>query len=153
MVPSTANIRIRPFLPGDQTNARQIILDGLGEHFGHINPNLNPDLVDIETFYLKQGNFFFIAEREGTMVGTGALVTESGDTARIVRLSVIQNQRGLGIGRQLVEHIIEVAKQRDYYKIIVETNHDWYPAIKLYESCGFRQFAKDEESTHFHLIL
>ncbi len=128
-------------------------MDGLREHFGYINSALNSDLVDIETSYIKRGNLFLIAIREGTMVGTGALVTESSDTARIVRLSVVQNQRGFGIGRLLVEHIIEVAKQRDFHQIVVETNHNWYPAIKLYESSGFRQYARDEESTHFHLIL
>ena len=150
---STTDVTIRPFLPDDQSSARQIILEGLGEHFGFINPTLNPDLVDIETSYLKRGYLFLIAEREGTMVGTGALVTESGDTARIVRLSVVRNQRGFGIGRLLVEHIIEAAKQGTFNQIVVETNHDWYPAIKLYESCGFRQFAKDEENVHLQLIL
>ncbi len=149
----TPNVRIRSFSSGDQKIAKQIILEGLGEHFGYINPALNPDLEDIESSYPKRGYVFLIAEREGMMVGTGALVTESGETARIVRLSVIRNQRGLGIGRSLVEHLLELAKQRNYNRIVVETNHDWCPAIKLYESLGFRQYAKDKESIHLHLIL
>ena len=147
------NFNIRQFSTSDQSVARQIILEGLGEHFGYIDPALNPDLGDIESYYLKSGYLFMIAELEGTVVATGALITESGKIARIVRLSVTRNQRGLGIGRAVVEHLIKEAKQRGFNQILVETNHNWYPAIKLYESCGFRQYAKDEESIHFQLIL
>ena len=36
---------IRAFEPRDQAAARQLILAGLGEHFGWIDETCNPDLV------------------------------------------------------------------------------------------------------------
>jgi hypothetical protein len=64
---------IRPFAPADQAAARALILEGLGEHFGQIDPALNPDLAEIAAFYLARGHLFLVAEADGMLVGTGAL--------------------------------------------------------------------------------
>ncbi|CAA9269377.1 MAG: hypothetical protein AVDCRST_MAG93-2561, partial [uncultured Chloroflexia bacterium] len=44
---SLPNLAIRPFTPADQKAARDLVLDGLGEHFGWIDTSRNPDLDDI----------------------------------------------------------------------------------------------------------
>ena len=100
-------LHIRPFRPGDQDAARRLILDGLGEHFGFIDASLNPDLDDIWQTYVLAGAPFAVAELDGELVGTGALVAERAPgrlaTGRIVRVSVSPHHRRLGIGRRLVE--------------------------------------------------
>ena len=106
-------IHIRPFEPRDQIPARQLILNGLGEHFGWIDETRNPDLDDIAANYLQRGNVFVVAEIGGELVGTGGLITVDANTARIVRMSVSRNHLRKGIGRALVMHLLDVARQRN----------------------------------------
>ncbi len=95
-------MRIRSFEPRDQDTARRLILAGLGEHFGWIDETRNQDLDNITVNYIERGSTFLLAEIDGTLVGTAALITESKDTGRIVRVSVSQMYRRKGIGRVLV---------------------------------------------------
>ena len=77
-------IHIRPFVPHDQIAARQLILNGLGEHFGWIDETRNPDLDDIAANYIQHGNVFVVAKLGGALVGTGGLITVDASTARTV---------------------------------------------------------------------
>jgi hypothetical protein len=49
---------IRPFHPNDQNAAQQLILDGLREHWGELDPTLNGDLDDIMGSYVARGTLF-----------------------------------------------------------------------------------------------
>ncbi len=146
-------VDIRPFKEGDQDKVRQLILDGLIEHFDKFDPSLNFDLDNITLSYLEKGNYVAVAERGGNIVGAGALVTETGQRARIVRVSISRIVRREGIGTKLVKHLIGEARARNFSEIVVETNHDWDAAIALYEKCRFVRYASDEESIHMVLTL
>ncbi len=146
-------IKIREFRVSDQADVKELILRGLGEHFGRINPSLNPDLNDINDTYVEAGHYFVVAEIDGQIVGTAALVEEKPHIGRIVRVTVSPEQRRAGIGHQLVEHLLQSAVEKQFSQILVETNLDWYDAIRLYERCGFREFDRDEESIYLSLTL
>jgi ribosomal protein S18 acetylase RimI-like enzyme len=146
-------LNIREFRLTDQTIVKQLILDGLKEHFGRIDPTLNPDLNDIYKSYVQAGHYFVVGEIGGEIVGTAALVQESTSTGRIVRVTVSPQQRRSGIGRQLVHHLLKKAKTRAFKQVLVETNNDWFDAIRLYKGCGFEEFDRDDESVHFSLTL
>jgi hypothetical protein len=66
-------ITIRPFEARDQQAARQLILSGLGEHFGYIDESLNPDLDEIMANYVTAGHVFIVAHSGEQLLGTGAL--------------------------------------------------------------------------------
>ncbi|MBK9051502.1 MAG: GNAT family N-acetyltransferase [Chloroflexi bacterium] len=144
-------LKIRPFTPADQSAARQLILAGLGQHFGWIDESRNPDLDDLQRHYLDQGHLFVVAEKQGVIVGTGALKGETPGVSRMVRISVSLAHQRQGIGRQLVTHLMQQAWARGDQRIVVETNLDWWDAIGLYHSLGFSQYDQDEESVHLHL--
>jgi ribosomal protein S18 acetylase RimI-like enzyme len=146
-------ITIRPFAPADQTATRRLVLNGLGDHFGHIDETMNPDLDDIETHYLIPGHCFVLAERDGTIVGAGALVEESPGTGRLVRMSVDRAHRGRGIGRALVTHLVAEARARGYCRVVIETNDDWWDAIGLYRASGFVEFDRHSGGIHMALEL
>ena len=143
---------IREFRSGDQSDTKKLILAGLGGHFGGIDLALNPDLDDIVSTYLEDGHQFVVATLNEQIIGTGGLYLQE-EVGRIVRMSVAREYRGLGIGRMLAEHLVGLAKGLGLHRINVETNHDWYPAIELYKSCGFVQLFIDEESIHMALYL
>ena len=75
---------VRPFETRDQTAARSLVLEGLGEHFGFIDESLNPDLDDIQASYPAAGHVFLVAESEGSIDGTAGLLFEAPDVARVV---------------------------------------------------------------------
>ncbi|MGW8319820.1 MAG: GNAT family N-acetyltransferase [Candidatus Promineifilaceae bacterium] len=147
-------LSVRFFAIGDQPATRGLILAGLGEHFSPLDPNLNPDLNDIYASYNLEGHFFVVAEVAGAIVGTGGLLLNGAEkVGRIVRVSVRSDLRGRGIGRAIVEHLLDLARQARISRIVVETNHDWHPALALYQSCGFAEYDRDEESIHLEQWL
>ncbi len=133
-------ISIRSFTDQDQDRVRRLILEGLSEYFTVFDPALNTDLNDVSACYLQQGSLFIVAEMENDLVGTGALITETVDIARIVRVSVATAFRRRGIGRLIVKELIAAAKLRNFSRIVVETNDNWHRAISLYKSCGFTEY-------------
>ncbi|MBF6590090.1 MAG: GNAT family N-acetyltransferase [Ktedonobacterales bacterium] len=145
---ATPTPRIRPFVPDDQAPARQLILAGLGEHFGFVDEHRNPDVDDIAAHYLTPGHVVVVAEWEGTLIGTGALRIASAREGSLVRMSVAPAARRLGIGRALVLRLVGEARRRGLRRLMVETNRDWYDALGLYISCGFREYALDDESIY-----
>lgn len=146
-------IVIRPFRRADQTAAQDLVLRGLGEHFGFIDATLNPDLNDIWNNYIARGNLFLIAEQNKEMIGTGALIHETNASWRIVRVSVAPTQRRKGIGELITHHLIDAARARDGREILVETNEDWSTAIALYQRCGFTIDAYRNGECHLRLAL
>ena len=145
---------IRPFAPGDQSAARRLVLAGLGERWGWIDETRNPDLDDIAAHYVAPGHYFVVVEQDGELIGTGALVAEGtgGEAAgRIVRMSVAPEHRGRGVGRALVEYLLDEARRRGYRRVLVETTREWHDAIRLYQRCGFVEYARDDEDVHLAL--
>jgi ribosomal protein S18 acetylase RimI-like enzyme len=145
-------VHIRPFALGDQTAARTLILAGLREHWGRLDPNLNPDLEDIAASYVAPGHVFFIAECGQTLAGSGALIID-GDSGRIVRVAVHPQWRRRGIGRALVAALLEAARARGLACAWMETNDDWRGAIGLYRRCGFQEFDHREGCVFMALDL
>jgi ribosomal protein S18 acetylase RimI-like enzyme len=130
---------IRPFAPADQIVVRALILEGLRERWGWLDPTLNPDLDDIAASYIAPGHVFIVAEIGQALTGTGALKLQ-GHSGQIVRVSVSPKWRRRGIGRALVAALLGTARTRGLDRVWMETNDDWRDAIGLYQHCGFREF-------------
>lgn len=130
---------------------RELVLAGLGDHFGTIDETMNPDLDDIAAAYLAHGHLVVVAESDGQIVGTGTLVTETRWTGRIVRMSVAKRVRGRGIGKQLVRHLLDAARARGFQRVQVETTQEWEDAIALYRACGFQ--TEGFRDGDIHLVL
>lgn len=54
-------------------------------------------------------------------------------------LAVVKSGRGKGIGRKLLERVIEISKERDYCKVTLEVRSDNLNAQGLYKSLGFKE--------------
>ena len=149
----SSELSIRPFLADDQDTVKGLILEGMGEHFGHIDESLNPDLDDIDANYAAKGDAFFVVEMCGSVVGTGALILVEENVGRIVRMSVDRAYRRRGIGKAIAEHLVRLAGRKDVERALVETNSDWDDAIRLYQRCGFVEYDRDDVSVYMALNL
>ncbi len=140
-------ILIRPFSPADQTAARALILAGLQEHWGTLDPTLNPDLDDIARHYAH--GVFLTAWQAGVLVGTGALIPEAPGVSRIVRMSVDRECRRGGIGRRILNRLIDHARAQGDRRIVLETTDTWQDAIAFYLRCGFHITGRGDGEIHF----
>jgi GNAT superfamily N-acetyltransferase len=117
-----------------QAEFRLLVLDGMAERWGSIDPSLNRDLDDIDAHY---GNDCVLVALDGPlMVGTGILLHRAGE-GEMVRLSVHRDYRRRGIATRLVAELRRWASEHGVSRIVVETNAEWAEARRLYEVSGF----------------
>ena len=155
MISFAEKLQIRPFAASDQEAAKQLILTGLGERWGWIDSTLNPDLNDIALTYAP--GIFLVAYLDGELVGTGALlpeVTPDGDNAlRVVRMSVRTDLRRQGIGRRILDRLLDEARASGCRKIVLETTSTWTNAVRFYTRYGFQVVGELDGETHMILEL
>ncbi|WP_420643450.1 GNAT family N-acetyltransferase [Candidatus Leptofilum sp.] len=144
---------IRPFHPTDQDATKKLILNGLTDHWGTLDPTLNPDLNNISRSY--QGGTFLLVIIDSEIVGCGALIQEKGAKriGRIVRMSVKKENRRQGIGQLLLKHLETAAKRRKFNKIVLETTETWHNAITFYQTNGYTIIGYWGGDTHFEKII
>lgn len=134
------DLRVSAFAPCDQEAARRLIQEGLGARWGFVDESLNPDLHDIQAAYAA--GYFACAWRADELVGTGALLPLAGAerTIQVQRVSVAAAHRRAGIGRAIVAHMLELARQRGFARAMLETTASWEDAIVFWEQNGFRRY-------------
>ena len=145
------NIKILPFRAEDQDQVKNLILAGLGEHWGFIDPTKNPDLNDISSSYANAT--FLVAWCESRIAGTGALVPSSEGVGRIVRMSVAADMRRRGIGKLLLHRLCERARSAGYRRVILGTEAAWREVIEFYKACGFHVTHLDDSDACMALDL
>ncbi len=86
-----------------------------------------------------------IAEEDGALVGTAALVRDPlGWSAHVgeIRLLVAAERRGEGLGRDLLQAVMRVAAGRQVEKLTAAMTADQAAAIALFETLGFATEAR-----------
>jgi len=146
-----SGLTIQPFRPEDQEAARDLILSGLGEHWGTIDPTKNPDLADISASY--SGAYFLVARCGGTIAGTGALIPRENGIAEIVRMSVSAEMRRRGLGRMILGRLVDRARELGCRRVILETTAAWHEVIAFYEKNGFHVTHFSDGDIYFGLDL
>lgn len=92
--------------------------------------------------YIQRGQCF-VAEREGNIVGVHVLLPTRPDTVELVNVAVEQSLHGQGIGKQLVNHAVQSARQLGFTTIEVGTGSTGAQQLILYQKCGFRMTSID----------
>ena len=80
----------------------------------------------------------WIAEKSGQIVGSIGIIESSQLQARIRWLLVDPANRGLGLGKALIDEAIDFCKQCGYKSIFLETFRELTAAGRLYKSEGFK---------------
>lgn len=81
-----------------------------------------------------------VFELAGVIIGYG-VVMRVVDEAHLLNLSVAANWQGRGYGRVLLHHFMSLARDGDCNFISLEVRPSNLPAIRLYQSEGFREIA------------
>ena len=114
------------------------------EWLDHYNLTESHDLMvlnDPEGTILNRGGFIWLAEAEGKIVGSAALMKEQEDEYELAKMSVTPAYRGKGISKLLIERCLYKAKAIGAKKLSLFSNHQLQTAIRLYEKYGFKHVA------------
>jgi putative acetyltransferase len=100
----------------------------------------DPTTDDLYSLFKKPGSVYWIAEEDGKIVGGCGIYSTPGlpyGCAELVKLYLLPEYRGKGIGRQLMEKSYESAKDLGYKQLYLESMPELGKAIGMYEKSGF----------------
>jgi putative acetyltransferase len=82
---------------------------------------------------------FFSARRDGELVAIGALKELDQSTVELKSMHTVAVARGDGVGRAVLRHLLDIARDRGYARISLETGSmdAFAPARALYAREGF----------------
>ena len=136
-------ITIRDLRREDNPLLAKIVKDTLAE-FGANHPNTvyyDPTTDTLFEVFQAAGSKYFLAEIDGVMVGGGGIYPTDGlpaDTCELVKMYLLPQARGHGLGRILIEKCIEAAEENGYKRIYLESMPELKQALKVYEKFGFK---------------
>jgi putative acetyltransferase len=136
------NVTIRPIQPSDNPIIAKIIRDTLTE-FGANHPGtvyFDPTTDALFELFQKERSAYNIAEADGKIVGGGGIYPTDGlpaDTCELVKMYLLPEARGTGLGSQLITKCLEQAKENGFSNVYLETMNELKAALKVYARMGF----------------
>ncbi len=99
--------------------------------------NYQQELADLPGKYLIPKGRLYLAYVEGEVAGCVALRPFDNMNGEVKRLYVRKQYRKCGVGRYLMNVIIDDARQIGYDTLLLDTLSSMKAAIRLYENLGF----------------
>ena len=102
--------------------------------------NITYDKFELFINQLNNNHNIYVIEKNNKIIASGTLLIENkiihnfGKVGHIEDIVVDFNERGSGLGKLIINHLIETAKNLNCYKIILNCNES---NVKFYEKCGF----------------
>ena len=137
-----SGINIRTIQPSDNGQLAIIIRNTLAE-FGANRPGtvyFDSSTDTLSELFLVPNSVYFVAESEGRILGGGGIFPTEGlpeVTCELVKMYLLPEARGIGLGRTLIEHCLQTAREIGYKEIYLETLTELHLALKIYEKFGF----------------
>jgi putative acetyltransferase len=105
-----------------------------------------------ELFQTPQ-SIYFIAEVNGKIVGGGGIFPSKGlpsDTCELVKMYLLPEARGTGLGASIINKSIEFAREQGFKRIYLESMPELKRAISVYEKFGFEYIHEPIGDTGHH---
>lgn len=94
--------------------------------------------------YLESGTCF-VAEMDKQIIGVYVLLQKGPQLIEIMNIAVDERYHGRGIGKQLIEHAINYAREQGYKMMEIGTGNSGIGQLALYQKCGFRITGVDRD--------
>jgi putative acetyltransferase len=139
---------IRPFEAGD-AEAFRVLNEAWISTLFRLEEKDREVLNDPVGKILAPGGQIFIAERRSlpagiavrdvARIGCCALIAMSDGSFELAKMAVAEQERGRGVGRQILEYVVREMRSQGARRLYLETNSSLGNAIHLYEEAGFRR--------------
>jgi [ribosomal protein S18]-alanine N-acetyltransferase len=131
------------------------VYDGERDYIREIEPEQEARWRDAMRFHLAQWtnnlDRMFVAEHGATHSGY-CFWEAHGDAAVLASIYVLPDERGRGLGRQLLATFISDARSQGFRKLKLGVRAD-NPARQLYEKVGFRHTHDERGYCHYVCLL
>ncbi len=115
------------------------------------------DVDDYKHGYIENGGTFLVTMDNARIVGTGALRRLEENVGEIKRLWLLPEYQGRGWGYRMMTRLLEVARQKSYTIIRLETSSSYQQrAIQFYRRMGFYEiprFGDDPDDVAMEMVL
>jgi ribosomal protein S18 acetylase RimI-like enzyme len=125
-----------PFRPEHAAAFYRLNRHWLDEH-GLYEPADEAQMADPQASIIDVGGAIVVAENDGVVVGTAAIVPHGQGEMELAKLTVADSVRGAGLGRRLTESCIALARERGARRLVLVSSSRLASALRLYESMGF----------------
>lgn len=141
------NIIIRKIREEDNLPVAKMIREVFEEHNAPQKGTVYSDPTTNNLFKLFQtfGSILLVAEIDSAITGCCGIYPTEGlneDHAELVKFYLSQKARGKGIGKELFEQCIRLAKEFGYKKLYLESLPQFSKAVSIYEKQGFRKITQ-----------
>ena len=102
--------------------------------------NIDDELKDPSKKYTAPAGELLVAIENDEVVGMIAYHKHSATRCEMKRLYVKPKYRGMKLGEQLIQKLIELAMQSGYTEMVLDTLLPLQSAIYLYQKLGFQQY-------------
>ena len=139
----TNQIVIRQLEERDNEALAKIIRSSL-EEFGAAKPGtvyFDPTTDALYQLFQKENAGYFVAEQNGMLLGGGGIYPTEGlpeHTCELVKMYLKKENRGLGLGKKLIQQCLDFAKQTGYKHVYLETMPELKQALNTYAKFGFQ---------------
>lgn len=136
------DILIRRIEPSDNPTIAAIIRQTLKE-FGANHPGTvyyDKTTDHLYELFQQERSVYNIALLNGKIVGGGGIYPTEGlpaDTCELVKMYLLPEARGTGLGSKMISLCLEQAKQYGFSNVYLETMNELKAALKVYERMGF----------------
>lgn len=122
-------------------NIRKAVLADIEEIYDLVNYYAEQELILPRSRHsiFETMRDFTVAEKDGALIGTGALTLAWDGLAEVRALTVSPKNLRSGVGRQIVSAIMEEAGQLGVSRLFVLTYHP-----EFFTESGFREISKEE---------
>ncbi len=137
-----SDLKIRTIQPSNNGQLAIIIRNTLAE-FGANRPGtvyFDSSTDALSELFLMPRSAYFVAESEGKILGGGGIFPTEGlpeVTCELVKMYLLPEARGIGLGRTLIEHCLQTARDNGFQQVYLETLTELHLALKIYEKFGF----------------
>jgi putative acetyltransferase len=137
-----AAIDIRTIQPSDNKAIASIIRQSLAE-FGANKPGTvyyDETTDHLYEVFRQPGSIYYVASQNNTILGGAGIYPSHGlpaGVAELVKMYLVKEARGRGLGRKLIDMCLAFAAEYGYHTIYLETMPELKKAVAVYEQFGF----------------
>ena len=133
---------------------KQKVFDFTDKCFEELGKKFEPD--GRHDFYNNIGdNFvvFYCLIDQDKLIGTVALKKLDENTVELKAMYLDRSYRGKGLGRRLMNKIVDEAKRLGYKSIVLDSMSQYKDALRLYERTGFQNTERYNENLYADVFM
>jgi DNA-binding MarR family transcriptional regulator/N-acetylglutamate synthase-like GNAT family acetyltransferase len=140
-------IRVLDYQPQYQPDFKRLNVEWIERYFRVEAADLKA-LDHPDEYIMERGGHILLAEYQGQIVGTCALLKMDENSFELAKMAVSPLVQGLGIGFRLGEAAIAKATSLGATRLYLESNTKLTPALQLYHKLGFRKTVAGQPSPY-----